>query len=145
MFAASTQGRWASILIFCSPSSFPLSLFSWPKQVKQQKPLTIIAFHFAASIKLSREGLIKNRKPGDGPNTVRPVKTKLNSDQWLVALGRRNILSTSKQVWAHQSTWKWRSMITTKVLLNCKVSTRGTLLWAYFGGRLLPLRINCYL
>lgn len=47
MFTAPTQDTWAPVLTFCSrPSSF-FSLFSWPKQVKQQKP------------SLSGKGLIK--------------------------------------------------------------------------------------
>lgn len=38
--------------------SFSLSLFYWPKQVRQQKPTTIFTFGPAASDKLSNGGLI---------------------------------------------------------------------------------------
>lgn len=80
------KDRWALLCTFWSCSSFSLSLFYWPKQVKQEKPLTVFTFGSAVQLRVN-----KHRKPGDDPNIVRTVKTKLSTAG---TSARRNILNT---------------------------------------------------
>lgn len=124
------KNRWTSCLHFDLDHHFP-SLFYWPKQVKQWKPLTFsLHFLFHCLSQAVQLRVNKHRKPGDGPNTGLWGPSSTLS----VSQPEGTYSAPYKQVWAH---WKLKHMevkkhVHRKVLHNYKVSTNRTLLRVYF-------------
>lgn len=132
MFTASAQDTWAPVLTFCSRPSFFLSLFSWPKQVTQQKPPYHLHFSFCCFTQAVWQRVNKKQK------TWRWSKYGEACEDQLSMAGPEPE-GTLLAPWAgtnspkHWGTLKWKGLIVSSVPLNNKVSTSRTLLWVYFG------------